>query len=65
MAEGARRLPAAETALISALETPLAPLWAFMVFSELPTRFTFIGGAVILIAVFGSQLYAARCRSAD
>ena len=64
MAEGARRLPAAETALISALETPLAPLWAFMVFSELPTRLTLIGGAVILLAVFGSQIYAARCKSA-
>ena len=58
MAEGARRLPAAETALISALETPLAPLWAYLVFSELPTRFTLIGGMIILLAVFGSQLYA-------
>ena len=58
MAEGARRLPAAETALISALETPLAPLWAFMLFSELSTRFTLIGGVIILLAVFGSQLYA-------
>jgi drug/metabolite transporter (DMT)-like permease len=65
MAEGARRLPAAETALISALETPLAPLWAYMVFSELPTSFTLIGGAVILTSVFGSQLYAARCKSAN
>ncbi len=64
MAEGARRLPAAETALISALETPLAPLWAFIVFSELPTSLTLIGGAVILLAVFGSQLYAARGRAA-
>ena len=63
MAEGARRLPAAETALISALETPLAPLWAFMVFSELPTSFTLVGGVIILFAVFGSQLYAARCKS--
>jgi drug/metabolite transporter (DMT)-like permease len=60
MAEGARRLPAAETALISALETPLAPLWAFMVFSEIPTSFTLVGGVIILFAVFGSQLYAAR-----
>ena len=57
MAEGARRLPAAETALISALETPLAPLWAYLVFSELPTRFSLIGGLIILFAVFGSQLY--------
>ena len=63
MAEGARRLPAAETALISALETPLAPLWAFMVFSEFPTSFTLLGGGIILSAVFASQLYAARCKS--
>ena len=63
MAEGARRLPAAETALISALETPLAPLWAFMVFSELPTSFTLVGGVIILLAVFGSQLYVARCKA--
>jgi drug/metabolite transporter (DMT)-like permease len=64
MAEGARRLPAAETALISALETPLAPLWAYLVFSELPTRFTLIGGIIILLAVFGSQLYALWRKSA-
>jgi drug/metabolite transporter (DMT)-like permease len=60
MAEGARRLPAAETALISALETPLAPLWAYLVLSELPNSLTVLGGAVILLAVFGAQLYAAR-----
>ncbi len=57
IAEGARRLPAAETALISALETPLAPIWAFMLFTEIPTRYTIFGGAIILVAVFGSQLY--------
>jgi len=45
LAEGAKRLPAAETALISSLETPLAPLWAWM----------FLGGAIILLAVYGSQ----------
>ena len=60
MAEGARRLPAAETALISALETPLAPLWAFLILSELAPPLTLLGGAVILLAVFGSQLYSLR-----
>ena len=70
MAEGARRLPAAETALISALETPLAPLWAFLVFSELPGQMTLFGGAIILLAVFGSQGYslwstrAGNCKTA-
>lgn len=56
IAEGARRLPAAETGLISALETPLAPIWAFMFFAEVPSRYTLIGGVIILVAVFGSQL---------
>lgn len=60
MAEGARRLPAAETALISALETPLAPLWAYLVLGELPGGQSLLGGAIILLAVFGAQLYAAR-----
>lgn len=57
IAEGARRLPAAETALLSALETPLAPLWAFMFLAEIPTAYTVLGGAIILLALFGSQWY--------
>jgi drug/metabolite transporter (DMT)-like permease len=57
IAEGARRLPAAETALLSALETPLAPLWAFMLFTEVPTAYTVLGGTIILLALFGSQWY--------
>jgi drug/metabolite transporter (DMT)-like permease len=57
IAEGARRLPAAETALLSALETPLAPIWAFMLFAEMPTAYTLTGGVIILIALFASQWY--------
>jgi drug/metabolite transporter (DMT)-like permease len=63
MAEGARRLPAAETALLSALETPLAPLWAFMLFTEIPTLYTVVGGAIILVALFGSQWYGSYKKS--
>jgi len=55
LAEGAKRLPAAETALLSALETPLAPIWAFFLFSEIPVLFTLLGGSIILIAVVYSQ----------
>lgn len=54
LAEGARRLPASETALISAIETPLAPIWAFFLFSEYPAASTIMGGIIILTAVFGS-----------
>ena len=60
MAEGARRLPAPETALISALETPLAPIWAYLLFTEIPTHYTLMGGAVILVSVFGSQWFGRK-----
>lgn len=63
MAEGARRLPATETALISTLETPLAPIWAYLLFSEIPTRYTLSGGLVILVAVFGSQWFERKSGS--
>jgi len=56
LAEGVRRIPAAETALLSALESPLAPVWAFLVFAEIPIATTLVGGAVILVAVVWSQI---------
>jgi len=51
LAEGAKRVPSGQTALLSALETPLAPLFAFLIFAEIPATTTFIGGALVLIAV--------------
>ena len=55
LAEGARRLPAAETALLSALETPLAPVWAFLFFTDVPPFLTLVGGGIIFVAVLYSQ----------
>jgi drug/metabolite transporter (DMT)-like permease len=48
---GSRKLPPVETALLSALETPMTPLWVWLVFSETPTRPTLIGGITVLCAV--------------
>ena len=62
LSEGARRLPPGEAALISSLETPLAPIWAWFIFSELPAPLTVIGGSIILAAVFGSQLAGGKMR---
>lgn len=56
LAEGAKRLPSGEVALISALETPLAPIWAVLMFSEWPNKLAIIGGLIVMVAVFGSQL---------
>lgn len=53
---GARILPPAETALLSALETPLAPVWAFLLLSELPTGAAVVGGVMIMAALLWSQM---------
>lgn len=54
LAEGAKHLPASQTALLSALETPLAPILAFLVLSEVPSNAAFLGGAIVLVAVLYS-----------
>lgn len=51
LAEGAKRVPSGQTALLSALETPLAPIFAFVIFAEMPNMVTLLGGGVVLIAV--------------
>jgi drug/metabolite transporter (DMT)-like permease len=48
---GSRLLPPVETALIGALDAPLAPLWVFLVVGEVPHRNTLIGGSVVFLAV--------------
>jgi drug/metabolite transporter (DMT)-like permease len=49
---GSARIPAIETALIGALEAPIAPIWVWLVFNETPTPATLIGGTIVILAVF-------------
>jgi drug/metabolite transporter (DMT)-like permease len=48
---GARWLPPTETALITALDAPLAPFWVWLVFGETPGTATMIGGIIVMVAV--------------
>jgi drug/metabolite transporter (DMT)-like permease len=48
---GARKLPAAQAALLSASEVPMSPLWVWIFFYEVPPLETFIGGGLILAAI--------------
>jgi drug/metabolite transporter (DMT)-like permease len=57
---GSRLIPAAETALISALETPLAPFWVWLAFGETVPPQAMIGGAVVMLAVIGHVLLQGR-----
>ena len=60
---GARLLPAIETALIGALETPLAPAWVLIFFAEIPSGATLIGGGIVLAAVLGHIVWQNRTTS--
>jgi len=49
-----------ESALIGALDAPLAPLWVWLAFGETVSTATLLGGAIILLAVGGDILLANR-----
>ena len=57
---GSRYLPPTETALISALETPMTPFWVWLIFAETPTAPTLIGGGFVFAAVLGHILWQSR-----
>ncbi len=57
---GSRRAAPVVTGLMGALETPLTPLWVWLVFSETPTLSTLAGGAVVLVAVCWFVLLESR-----
>lgn len=60
LSEGARRLPSAETALLSILEMPLAPVLALVILAEWPSLGTIVGGVLIVAAVAWSQTRASE-----
>jgi drug/metabolite transporter (DMT)-like permease len=59
---GSRLIPAAQAALIGALETPLAPLWVWLAFGETPSANALLGGAIVIAAVVGHVLLEERGR---
>lgn len=48
---GSRHLPPVETALLGAIEAPVAPLWVWLAFNETPAPATVMGGTVVMAAV--------------
>ncbi|WP_413991848.1 DMT family transporter [Labrys okinawensis] len=48
---GARKIPAAESGLITTLDVVLSPLWVYLIFSENPGQAAIIGGAIVFAAV--------------
>ncbi len=56
---GSRSVPAAQLSLIALVEPVLSPLWAWLAASELPPIWTFLGGAVIVLAIVIQALFSA------
>lgn len=57
---GTRLVSATESALMGALESPLAPLWVWLAFGEVPSPPTVIGGAIVMCAVAAHILAGRR-----
>lgn len=52
-----RFIPAAQVSMFFLLETVLAPVWIWLVFGEIPTQMTLIGGTIVLSAIAGHSFY--------
>jgi drug/metabolite transporter (DMT)-like permease len=54
---GARHISASRSALISAPEVPLACIWVWLAFGEVPSTASFAGGAIVMAAVVGDLIF--------
>lgn len=57
---GSAKIAPIETALLGALEAPIAPVWVWLAFGETPTLPTLAGGVIVLVAVFWHILRQSR-----
>jgi drug/metabolite transporter (DMT)-like permease len=66
LSTGPRYISGPEVAMFYLLETVLAPIWVWIIFTEVPSRNTLIGGSILIAALAAHsvwQLYSARRRS--
>ena len=57
---GSRHVPAVELILLALTEVILAPIWVGLFVGEIPSRFTFLGGGVLLVAIIAQALAGTR-----
>lgn len=57
LATAPKYIPAPEVAMFYLLETVLAPVWVWLVFNEVPSRDTLIGGAILIAALIAHSLW--------
>ncbi|WP_274629343.1 DMT family transporter [Arvimicrobium flavum] len=67
LANGPKYLSGPEVAMFYLLETVLAPVWVWLVFSEVPSRNAIIGGTILIVALVAHsswQIHQGRKRRA-
>ncbi|MDH4985423.1 DMT family transporter [Aminobacter anthyllidis] len=67
LANGPKYISGPEVAMFYLLETVLAPIWVWMIFAEVPTRNSLIGGAILIVTLVAHsawQLSEGRRRKA-
>jgi drug/metabolite transporter, DME family len=57
---GSREVPAADLALLSMVEVMLAPVWVWVFLDETASNGTYLGGAILLLAITGNALSGMR-----
>jgi drug/metabolite transporter (DMT)-like permease len=65
LAAGPRYISGAEVAMFYLLETVLAPVWVWLIFDEVPTTNSLIGGSILIVALVAHstwQLFEGRRR---
>ena len=60
-----RYIRAARVAMFYLLETVLAPLWVWIIFSEMPSQLTYLGGALILGTIIAHSIWQLRRTSSQ
>lgn len=53
---GIKRILAVEASIISMLEPVLGPLWVFLGYGEVPTKYAIVGGTIIIAAISARTL---------
>jgi drug/metabolite transporter (DMT)-like permease len=57
LATGPRYISGPEVAMFYLLETVLAPVWVWMIFSEVPSRNSMIGGTILIVTLIAHSLW--------
>lgn len=65
LATGPRYLSAPEVGMFYLLETVLAPIWVWLIFTETPSNQTLIGGSILILALIGHSAWQMRTKQAS